>query len=232
MKYRNLWATLVVVGALSVFTPAIASEVELRKAEEVEQPALTMPDPASQLCRRLGGISRAVDAAHWGGAQAGLCRLNDDSLVAEWTLFRASFGDMNQAVTAFLEGQWVPLAGPIETWGRQACESAGGQVVEYTEHLRPDSVVRLCEFSDASSIETWTMFSGPDFYPGLGRTLSPSNAAGLVYRPCPWPRTCMAPCIPDDPPGVFCLKPDDSVETTTFACCCCGSGINSYAPLP
>ena len=29
------------------------------------------------------------------------------------------------------------------------------------------------------------MFSGPDFYPGLGRALEPAESAGLVYRPCP-----------------------------------------------
>ena len=191
-----------------------------------------MPNPASQRCENLGGISRTVDAVHWGGAQVGLCRLHDDSLITEWTLFRASLGDMNQAVSSFLEGQWVPMSGPIETWGQQACESAGGQISEYAEHLRPDSVVHLCEFPDTSSIETWTMFSGPGFYPDLGRALVPSSSAGLVYRPCPWPHTCMAPCVPTDPPSVFCLRLGDGVETTTFACCCYGSGVNSYAPLP
>ena len=232
MKYRDVLTILVVAGALSVFAPPISSEVDFGKTDDAERLVPAMPNPAAQRCKKLGGISRAVDAMHWGGAQAGLCRLHDDSLITEWTLFRAAFGDMNEAVSAFLEGQWVPMAGPIESWGQQACVAAGGQVADYTEHLRPDSVVHLCEFPDASSIETWTLFSGPEFYPGLARALAPSSSAGLVYRPCPWPRTCMAPCVPDNPPGVFCLKPDDSVETTTFACCCCGSGVNSYAPLP
>jgi putative hemolysin len=232
MKHGNVWAILVAAGALLIFAPPISSEVSFGKADEPERLVPAIPNPASQRCKNLGGISRTVDTDLWGGAQVGLCRLHDDSLITEWTLFRASLGDMNQAVSNFLEGRWVPMSGPIETWGRQACESAGGQVIEYAEHLRPDSIVHLCEFADASSIETWTMFSGPDFYPDLGRALEPAESAGLVYRPCPWPRTCMAPCVPNNPPNVSCRKPDGGMETTTFACCCCGSGVNSYAPLP
>jgi putative hemolysin len=231
MGYRTLWTILVVAGALC-FAPPISSEVALGESDEAERLGPAIPDPASQRCERMGGISRAVDAVRWGGAQVGLCRLHDDSLVAAWTLFRAAFGDMNQAVSAFLEGRWIPMPGPVETWGTQACEAAGGQVAEYVVHLRPDSVVHLCEFPDLSSIETWTLFSGPEFYPELARALVPSSSSGLVFRPCPWPRTCMAPCIQNVPPDVFCLLPDDSVEMTSFPCCCCGSGINSFAPIP
>jgi putative hemolysin len=232
MKHRNVWAILIVGGALLLVAPPITSEVSLSRSQEGEtfQPAI--PNPASQRCLGLGGISKAVDRVQWGGAQTGLCRLRDDSLIAEWTLFRAGLGDANQAVGAFLEGHWIPMPGPIQTWAQQACEAAGGQVTEHVEHLRPNSVVRLCEFPDASAIEIWTLFSGPDFYPGLARALAPASSTGVVYRPCPWPQTCMAPCNPDAPADVFCLLPDDDVQITTFACCCCGSGINSFAPLP
>ena len=232
MKSSTVWAMLVVLGALSVFAPPISSEVELGESRDEPGFAPTVPNPASAYCEKLGGITRAVDADHWGGASLGLCRLNDDGLIADWTLFRAAFGDVNEAVNAFLAGRWTPMSDPIENWAALHCVAAGGQVAEYREHLRPDSVVRLCEFSDASRIEVWTLFAGPSFYPELARALAPVASTGLVFRPCPWPRTCMAPCVPDDPPTVFCLTSDDDVETTTFACCCCGTGVNSYAPMP
>ena len=80
MQSRNLWAILVVAGALSAFAPPISSEVSFGKADEPEILAPAMPDPAAQRCQKLGGISRAVDSGHWGGAGVGLCRLRDDSV--------------------------------------------------------------------------------------------------------------------------------------------------------
>ena len=55
---------LVVAGVLSVFAPAIASEMELGESQEDANLVPAIPDPASQRCVRLGGISRAADAAY------------------------------------------------------------------------------------------------------------------------------------------------------------------------
>jgi hypothetical protein len=58
------------------------------------------------------------------------------------------------------------------------------------------------------------------------------SAAPPPFQRCPWPRTCMAPCLMDAPAQVLCRTPDGKMQRTSFACCCCGSGINSYKPLP
>jgi putative hemolysin len=191
-----------------------------------------MPNPASQFCGELGGIWRAADLGGFGGAQIGLCRLPDDGIIDEWTLFRAARGTGSQAVLAFFAGQWREMPGPIEGWAEQGCETAGGWIVEYFEHLRPDSLVRLCEFPDRSTIESWTGFSGPDMYPELAKALAPAALSDADFFHCPWPRTCMAPCQIDPPPQVVCREHTDGMlSMTSFACCCCGSGLNSYFPL-
>ena len=187
------------------------------------------PNPASQLCIDLGGVSRAADRDSWGGSQIGLCRLQDDSVIDEWTLFRAVHGSGSEAVIAFLVGTWTPMPGPIETWADQACEAAGGELLEVSEHLRPGSVIKLCEFPDASIVASWTMFGGPSFYRKLARSLDRVDLA--AFRHCPWPRTCMAPCQMDPPSEVLCRTPEGEVDVTSFACCCCGSGVNSYRLL-
>jgi putative hemolysin len=190
-----------------------------------------IPNPAAEFCVELGGIWRAADFGGFGGAQIGLCRLQDDGVIDEWTLFRAAHGTRSQAVLAFLAGDWSPLPGPIESWAEQACEAAGGSIVEYFEHLRPSSVVALCEFPDRSVIESWTVYSGPDFYPELAKVLAPAGLSDDDFIHCPWPRTCMAPCQTDPPPQVVCRHTDGMLDITSFACCCCGTGVNSYFPL-
>jgi hypothetical protein len=62
--------------------------------------------------------------------------------------------------------------------------------------------------------------------------LGDGDSANPAFWRCPWPRTCMAPCILDAPAQVLCKYPDGKVRQTSFACCCCGSGLNSYKPLP
>jgi putative hemolysin len=218
---------LAVAVAVLATVPVCAAEdlaAEFKRGQNDSVPVV--PNPASELCISLDGISRAVDLGLWGGAQTGLCRLPDDGVINEWTLFHVVNGDLNQAAAAFLAGQWEPMDGPIETWAEQACTAAAGQVVEYVEHLRPDSVVRLCEFPDGSSVEVWTLFSGPGFYPELASLLD------SAFWHCPWPQTCMAPCQMDPPPEVLCRYLNGEVGVTSFACCCCGSGVNSYIPLP
>jgi putative hemolysin len=225
-------ASLAVASVMLAVVPLCAAEGPVADLGEGNVSASGIPNPASELCISLDGISRAADLGTWGGSSLGLCRLSDDSIIAEWALFHAVNGDGNQAAEAFVTGQWEPLAGPIETWADQACADAGGQVVEYVEHLRPSSAVRLCEFFDGSSVEVWTMFSGPDFYPELGRVLAPADLVETRFWHCPWPRTCMAPCQMDPPPEVLCKYLNGEVSVTSFACCCCGSGVNSYIPLP
>jgi putative hemolysin len=197
----------------------------------------SLPNPAAQRCIELGGIARAADAGLPGGGQIGLCRLHDDAVIADWTLFHALHGSESQAVETFLTAHWVPMGGPIETWADRSCDAAGGRIAEYAEHLRPSSIVRVCEFPDGSRIEAWTAFAGPRFYPLLARVLESAGLSGpnelsQNFRPCPWPHTCMAPCLEDAPPQVLCRFADGRVEPASFACCCCGSGVNAYVPLP
>jgi putative hemolysin len=218
-------SVLAMVSLMAADTSAAGSGVDADGGPFTPQ----VPNPASTLCIDLGGISAFADRELWGGSQIGLCRMRDDGVIDEWTLFGAVRGDGSQAVDAFLAGEWTPLAGPVETWAEQACGTAGGSVSEYAEHLRPSSRIRLCEFPDGSLIESWTMFGGPDLYPGLARVLGPANLP--VFFPCPWPRTCMAPCQVDPPPQVLCRFINGDLRVTSFACCCCGSGIHSYRPL-
>jgi putative hemolysin len=227
-------AILVTAGFALAVIPLCASAGLIGDLAEGGPPAATAPDPAARLCIALGGISKQADEGGWGGAPLGLCRLHDDAVIADWTLFDALFGGGSQAADSFLDGQWTPGSGAIETWADEACVAAGGEIVEYVEHLRPSCALRMCSFPDGTLVETWTMFSGPSHYPQLGRTLQPPaiSGQGMVFDHCPWPRTCMAPCIPDAPAGVLCEHPDGHVEATSFACCCCGTGTNSYAPLP
>jgi putative hemolysin len=223
MKY----AFLLALPLLAVVSPTVSDA----GADGSESTSFGLPNPAAQHCIGVGGIVRAVDRDGWGGPQLGLCRLKDDGVIDEWTLFRASHGQSSQAVDAFALGHWVPMPEPIESWAALACASAGGVVVDTVKHLRPSSAIQLCEFLDGSSIELWTMFGGPGLYPGLARRLGVESPGDSQFWPCPWPRTCMAPCIDDAPPQGLCRLTSGEVLPTTFACCCCGSGVNSFAPL-
>jgi hypothetical protein len=62
--------------------------------------------------------------------------------------------------------------------------------------------------------------------------LGDGDAANPAFQRCPWPRTCMAPCLLDAPAQVLCKLPSGKVQRTSFACCCGGSGLNSFKPLP
>jgi putative hemolysin len=197
-----------------------------------DPPVHALPNPAARHCLALGGIARLADEGIWGGPPIGLCRLRDDSVIVDWTLFDAAHGIENLAAEAFLAGDWQPMSGPIETWAEEACTDAGGQVVAYVEHLRPSCGAKLCRFPDGSAVEAWTMFAGPDHYPELARRVHPVDLSDALFQPCPWPRTCMAPCQDDPPLQVLCKVANGDVEPTSFACCCCGSGTNAYVPLP
>jgi putative hemolysin len=224
-------AFLVVAAVALAVVPLCAGDRSFVVPAENDPPVLSMPNPAARHCLGIGGISKLADEGIWGGPPIGLCRLHDDSVIVDWTLFNATHGIENQAAEAFLAGEWEPMPGPIETWAEQACADAGGQVVAYVEHLRPSCVVHLCRFPDASAVETWTLFAGPGFYPELGSRVRPADLSDALFRHCPWPRTCMAPCLQDPPLQVLCKFPNGDVEPTSYACCCCGSGTNAYAPL-
>lgn len=227
-------ATLVIAGFVLAALPLGSVAEPIADEADGDLSASTAPNPAARLCIALGGINKQADEGAWGGPPIGLCRLHDDAVIADWSLFDALFGSGSQAAGFFLGGHWSPGPGSIENWADEACAAAGGQVIEYVEHLRPSSAIRLCAFPDGTQVETWTMFSGPGHYPQLGRILQPTviSTHGTVFEHCPWPRTCMAPCIEDAPATVLCEFPDGHVEATSYACCCCGSGTNSYAPLP
>jgi hypothetical protein len=71
-------------------------------------------------------------------------------------------------------------------------------------------------------------------YGGSGVSAKPVSMSPVPssFQRCPWPRTCMAPCLMDAPVQVLCRTPGGKMQRTSFACCCCGSGLNSYKPLP
>lgn len=213
---------------LSGTSDALAGPVSAAFADSATPAAV---NPAARQCTALGGISRSADLNYWGGAQLGLCRLPDDGIISDWTLLRTVQGIESKAVRAFAASRWTVSPGPIETWADQACAEAGGTVRDYAEHLRPSSIVRMCEFEDGSLVEAWTLFGGPSMYPELARALGVAAPAQLAFTPCPWPRTCMAPCIPGVPPQGLCLFPSGKVGATSFACCCCGAGTNLFAPF-
>lgn len=68
---------------------------------------------------------------------------------------------------------------------------------------------------------------------GLTVLANPGSEGRGGFSACPFPRTCMAPCILDRPPTVLCKLAGGPVVRTTYACCCCGSagGRNSVKPL-
>jgi putative hemolysin len=127
-------------------------------------------NPASVYCNQVGGQSFVVLDAD--GGQRGLCRLTDDSVIEEWTLFRGE----TKAVAAFLGHK--PNFGQttdIEAWEKASCESAGGKIQLLPEAYRPTLKWAMCQFSDRSGIEARTLTYGPEYYPSLKKTLENSG---------------------------------------------------------
>jgi hypothetical protein len=89
-----------------------------------------------------------------------------------------------------------------------------------------------CRVNDNGVVSCWTLLRSAQDSPSnvaLARADKPSP--GLVFRPCSWPHTCMAPCLIDAPAQGYCLYPNGKVTPSSFACCCCGGGTAMFAPF-
>ncbi|RJL18332.1 DUF333 domain-containing protein [Paracoccus siganidrum] len=86
MRTVLLFAPLIAVAACGVTVP--------RFTQTPEERALSMPNPASAHCVRLGG---RVEIQSESGGQVGYCHLPDGRVIEEWLLFRASESGTGQA---------------------------------------------------------------------------------------------------------------------------------------
>lgn len=128
-----------------------------------------VPDPASVFCNEHGGM--LVSMRTLGGEYA-LCRLHDDSLIEEWTLFEANeLHGINKAKQFFLAAPWRNFQGLVEMTADENCKSLGGDVRVDRETWRPTTRHRVCKFDDRSTIEVWTLFWGAPHYRELADLL-------------------------------------------------------------
>ena len=126
-----------------------------------------VPNPSSKYCADVGGLNdMAVDRDH---NQYGICRIGS-AIIDTWTLWREKHGDHQVAVKKYLEGKrqladaetteqgfetMAFLPNPASTF----CLKVGGALQILSQ---PGGEFGLCRFADGSSIEEWTLFSGPD----------------------------------------------------------------------
>ncbi len=125
--------------------------------------------PSAKYCLDRGGQGTIVDIDYFGGNQGGICRLSDDSIIETMTFWRQS-QEPTIAFTKFLAASWHTYEGlPIEKWAEKNCLGLGGKIVVVSPHLRPSVKYQLCEFSDRSAVEVWTLMSGSGYYPELAK---------------------------------------------------------------
>ncbi|MDQ3232639.1 MAG: hypothetical protein M3Q07_12540 [Pseudobdellovibrionaceae bacterium] len=80
-----------------------------------------------------------------------------------------------EAAKKFLQGSWHTGTGDAARWADENCQRLGEQPAVYHEYLRPTTSLILCRFADNSAIETWTLLSGPDYYPRLAALIKPAS---------------------------------------------------------
>lgn len=128
-----------------------------------------MPDPSTTYCVSLGGRNVIVLDAN--EDESGLCRLNDDSVIEQWTLYSRT----NMATQAFLNAKPdfsnITHESQSEAWETTSCISKGGNIVLYPEPYRRTLKWAMCQFKDNSTIEARTLAYGPDYYPVLKKAL-------------------------------------------------------------
>lgn len=140
---------------LSVF--AFLSSLALSSAAQAGGSSSVGPaNPASLLCAKLGGkYASGFEPA----GEHGLCQFGR-AMIGEWTLWRHKNGIPQEAVQVFLLsqemlGEYQPM---IPNPASVHCGKVGGQVLIVAD--RNGGQFGLCNFSDGSSIEEWTLFIG------------------------------------------------------------------------
>jgi putative hemolysin len=135
---------------------------------------VAIPNPASTLCAELGGTNQSY--VREDGGAISLCAFNDElylnGLIEEWTLFRhkQEGAVQSQAVKAYFDH--VPYKAPGGLVGHPAlqyCMQVGGVRIIIEASTGDQSGV--CEFSDGSQIEEWTLFRGPEIHQSLSKVL-------------------------------------------------------------
>lgn len=135
-----LWITLLLVSSVAL-------------AENGGSGTVGVGNPAAELCEKLKGKSEIFNSAR---GQLGLCEFGAGQ-VEEWTLWRNRAGTSQLAIDAFFN----PMVRPAWNGGNPAseyCEAAGGTST-LIEHI-DGGHDGLCQFSDNSAIEEWTLFRG------------------------------------------------------------------------
>ena len=113
------------------------------------------PNPASEFCQQKGGVTTIV--TDQGRNQIGMCSFGRGK-IEEWTFHKQLNGAPQIAVTTFLSH---PAGSPIGGGFNPAsvyCNQVGGETI-IIETSSGQSA--MCEFSDYSHIEEWTLFRGP-----------------------------------------------------------------------
>ena len=116
-----------------------------------------VPNPSSVFCNDSGGTFELFTST---SGQSGYCRL-DRALIEEWTFWRVVKQETPKMATrAYLDH--VPFEQPyfIANPASQYCVQVGGSL-RIANSIKGDQV-GLCEFSDRSEIEEWTLFRGPE----------------------------------------------------------------------
>ncbi len=126
--------------------------------------AFAIPNPASVFCvKQAKGTIEIVDGQN---GQNGICKFADGGIISEWTLYRAAKLQKRQtAVEKFkISSGAVPRVMPrpghgVPSPSKIICQRMDGVYVSYAR--AGGDTVKLCEFSDGSSIGASTLMYGP-----------------------------------------------------------------------
>ncbi|MBF0209240.1 MAG: DUF333 domain-containing protein [Oligoflexia bacterium] len=129
--------------------------------------AEAIPNPASKNCVRLGGTLTIVklqgNDGRFNGGEIGICFFGR-GIIEEWTLFRyVVSGKEQKAVHVYFNPAEVGVADDSSVVGipspaAKYCQEQGGKSVTVIDQVGAQS--SLCEFSDRSMIDEWTLFRG------------------------------------------------------------------------
>ena len=129
----------------------------------VASAAFALPNPAAVQCGNLGGTVLILNGS---AGQAGFCQLGR-AMIEEWTLDRATTGYGCQlAVTTYLTHPAgsspgaTPSGAELPNPASAYCAAVGGTSVNYTD--ASGNAYGICQFSDNSSIDEWTLYRGPN----------------------------------------------------------------------
>ena len=138
----------------AVFVSILFAGCAAKQASSTMESKNALGNPASQFCADQGGVIKIYKS---NDGEVGYCNLKD-ALVEEWTLYRAVKLSTAQKALA------VYLSHPAKSGGRVGnpasgyCAQVGGANKMVTSPL---GEIGVCEFSDHSAIDEWTLFNGP-----------------------------------------------------------------------